>query len=68
MAERVRIDGDGPAGELAEEVDVPQYLISMYQPGGDAVSPPEVLEPSGTKGYEKCVRMKRTFCSWLSNI
>lgn len=25
-------------------------------------------ESSGTKGYEKCVRMKRTFCSWLSNI
>jgi hypothetical protein len=30
---------------VAEEVDVPQYLISMYQPGGDAVPPPEVLEP-----------------------
>jgi hypothetical protein len=24
---------------------VPQYLISMYQPDGDQVPPPEVLEP-----------------------
>jgi hypothetical protein len=24
---------------------VPQYLITMYQPDGDAVPPPEVLEP-----------------------
>ena len=24
---------------------MPQYLISMYQPDGDAVPPPEVLEP-----------------------
>ena len=24
---------------------MPQYLISMYQPAGDAVPPPEVLEP-----------------------